>query len=297
MSALLRILAWLLALALVALPVVAVLNGWVGAERWPLSRLQVSGDFKRVPAEQLRQVVLPYARRGFFAVRLQDAQNAIERLPWVESARVRKRWPDVLEVRVTEHRPFARWGSDRMLSEQGRIFALPSELRGMALPQLAGPDAKAQDVIALYNESRALFAPAGLQVDSVAMDARGSWSLQLGDGVQVVVGRDDARARLARFARVLPQLATPEQAPIARADLRYTNGFTVSRKAVESGDRGPGAGDHKPSRAAAGPAARVGTAWVTPPPRTLAAAPPSPVPGPRSLVPSPHSLLLRSTHT
>ncbi len=229
MNAVLRILAWLLALALVALPVVAVLNGWVGAERWPLSRLQVSGDFKRVPAEQLRQVVLPYARRGFFAVRLQDAQDAIERLPWVESARVRKRWPDVLEVRVTEHRPFARWGSDRMLSEQGRIFALPSELRGMALPQLAGPDAKAQDVVALYNESRALFAPVGLQVDGVAMDARGSWSLQLGNGVQVVVGRDDARARLARFARVLPQLATPEQAPIARADLRYTNGFTVER--------------------------------------------------------------------
>jgi cell division protein FtsQ len=295
MSALLRILAWLLALALVALPVVAVLNGWVGAERWPLSRLQVSGDFKRVPAEQLRQVLLPYARRGFFAVRLQDAQDAIERLPWVESARVRKRWPDVLEVRVTEHRPFARWGSDRMLSEQGRIFALPRELRGMALPQLAGPDAKAQEVVALYNASRALFAPAGQQVDGVAMDARGSWSLQLGDGVQVVVGRHDARARLARFARVLPQLVTPEQAPIARADLRYTNGFTVSRKAVESGDRGPGTGDRKPSRAAAAPAARAGTAWLTPRPRTLATAAPFPVPGPRS--PVPHPSLLRSTQS
>ncbi|MDR6673472.1 cell division protein FtsQ/DivIB [Xanthomonas sp. 1678] len=240
MSTLLRILAWVLALALVALPVVAVLNGWVGAERWPLSRLQVSGDFKRVPAEQLRQVVLPYARRGFFAVRLQDAQDAIERLPWVESARVRKRWPDVLEVRVTEHRPFARWGTDRMLSEQGRIFALPSELRGMALPQLAGPDAKAQDVVALYNESRALFAPAGLPVNGVAMDARGSWSLQLGEDVQIVVGRDDARTRLARFARVLPQLITPEQAPIARADLRYTNGFTVERRGLEIRDSGSG---------------------------------------------------------
>ncbi|UJB14520.1 cell division protein FtsQ/DivIB [Xanthomonas translucens] len=292
MTALLRILAWLLALALVALPVVAVLNGWVGAERWPLSRLQVSGDFKRVPAEQLRQVVLPYARRGFFAVRLQDAQNAIERLPWVESARVRKRWPDVLEVRVTEHRPFARWGSDRMLSEQGRIFALPSELRGMALPQLAGPDAKAQDVIALYNESRALFAPSGMQVDGVAMDARGSWSLQLGNGVQVVVGRDDARARLARFARVLPQLATPEQAPIARADLRYTNGFTVSRKAVESRDAGPGTRDAK--KPALG--TREPGPWKSTSGQAVAFALPAlRVPRPESRVP--HLPLLRSTQT
>ncbi|WDJ98892.1 cell division protein FtsQ/DivIB [Xanthomonas campestris pv. incanae] len=229
MNATLRILAWLIAVALVALPVVAVLNGWVGAERWPLARLRVSGDFKRVPAEELRAVVLPYARSGFFAVKLQDAQDAIARLPWVESAQVRKRWPDVLEVHVVEHKPFARWGTDRMLSEQGRLFRTPPLLKDFKLPQLGGPDAKIQEVVALYNESRALFAPTGLDVERLEMDARGSWSLGLSNGVQIVIGRDDARARLQRFARVLPQLADPQR-PIARADLRYTNGFTVERK-------------------------------------------------------------------
>ncbi|MDD0945837.1 cell division protein FtsQ/DivIB, partial [Xylella fastidiosa subsp. multiplex] len=59
MNVVLRILAWLLAVGLVVLPVVAVLNGWVGAERWPLAKLRVSGDFKRVSAEELRAVVLP----------------------------------------------------------------------------------------------------------------------------------------------------------------------------------------------------------------------------------------------
>ena len=58
MNALLRILAWLLAVALVALPVVAVLNGWVGAGHWPLSRLRANGQFERVPAEQLQQALL-----------------------------------------------------------------------------------------------------------------------------------------------------------------------------------------------------------------------------------------------
>ncbi len=223
----LRILAWLLAVALVALPMVAVLNGWVGAERWPLSRLRVTGDFKRVPAEQLRAVVLPYAKAGFFAVKLQDAQDAIARLPWVASAQVRKSWPDVLEVRVVEHKPFARWGNDRMLSEQGQLFASPKQLQDVKLPQLGGPDSKTQDVVALYNESRALFAPAGVDVDRLELDARGSWSLGLSDGTEIVVGRDDARARLQRFARVLPQLVH-QQPPIVRADLRYTNGFTLS---------------------------------------------------------------------
>src|SRR5690606_488497 len=48
MTAVLRILAWLLAVALVALPVVAVVNGWIGADRWPLTRLRVHGEFERV---------------------------------------------------------------------------------------------------------------------------------------------------------------------------------------------------------------------------------------------------------
>ncbi len=232
MNTTLRILAWLLAVALVALPVVAVLNGWVGAERWPLSRLRVSGDFKRVPAEELRAVLLPYARSGFFAVKLQDAQNAIAQLPWVESAQVRKRWPDVLEVRVVEHKPFARWGTDRMLSEQGRLFPTPPRLKDQQLPQLGGPDSKTQEVMALYNDSRTLFAPTGVEVERLEMDARGSWSLGLSDGLQIVVGRDDAKARLQRFARVLPQLRDSQPA-LARADLRYTNGFTVERQALE----------------------------------------------------------------
>lgn len=161
MNAVLRIFVWLLALSVVALPVVAVLNGWVGAERWPLAKLRVHAEFKRVPAEQLQQVVLPYAKAGFFAVKLQDAQDAIEQLPWVESAQVRKQWPDVLEISLVEHKPFARWGNDRLLSEQGKLFATPKKLQDLALPDLDGPDSQTEEVVALYNDARALFAPAG----------------------------------------------------------------------------------------------------------------------------------------
>ncbi|GAB2493803.1 cell division protein FtsQ/DivIB [Pseudoxanthomonas sangjuensis] len=228
MNTALRLFAWLLAIALVALPVVAVVNGWVGAERWPLTRLRVHGELERVDAAQLRAAVLPHARRGFFAVRLQDAQDAVQKLPWVERAEVRKRWPDVLEVSIVEHRPFARWGKDKLLSESGSLFPLPAGLPVAGLPQLGGPDSRAREVVALYNESKRLFAPLGLEVRALAMDARGSWSLELDNGAEVVIGRADARPRLARFARMLPQLLSRHPQPLKRADLRYTNGFALS---------------------------------------------------------------------
>jgi cell division protein FtsQ len=228
MNAMLRMFAWTLALMLVVLPVVAVVNGWIGAERWPLRTLRIQGELHRVDPQQLRATLLPYATQGFFAVHLDDAQVAVSKLPWVEHAEVRKRWPDVVEVRIVEHRPFARWGKDRLLSEQGQLFPVAGIELPKGLPLLDGPDSRVAEVVALYNESRTLFAPGGIDVRGLALDRRGSWSLQLSDGTRVLVGNSEARLRLTRFARMLPQLLSQKQLPLARADLRYTNGFALS---------------------------------------------------------------------
>lgn len=228
MSALLRILAWTLAIALVALPVVALVNGWIGADRWPLRTLRIIGDLERVDQQQVRTTVLPYAQRGYFAVPLAAAQEAVARLPWVERAQVHKRWPGVLEVHIVEHRPFALWGKDRLLSEHGRIFPRKGVQAPQGLPHLDGPDARVADVVALYNESRALFEPQQVDVRSLVLDARGSWSLQLSSGIEVTVGSSEARLRLGRFARLLPQLSAQRPGALRHADLRYTNGFALT---------------------------------------------------------------------
>ena len=41
MSALARLAIWCLALGLALLPVVAVLNGWLAADRWPIEQLRI----------------------------------------------------------------------------------------------------------------------------------------------------------------------------------------------------------------------------------------------------------------
>lgn len=236
MNAFLRLVAWILAVVLVALPVVAVIQGWIGADRWPLRTLRVVGDIERVDAARLRATVLPYAQRGFFAVRLQDAQRAVAALPWVEQAEVRKQWPDTLVVEVVEHRPFAWWGADRVLSERGRIFPGKGIAVPQGLPRFDGPEARSGELVALYNESRAMFAGGGLDVNGLRIDPRGSWSMILSNGAELQIGRDDAKLRLQRFARLLPQLLTQRRQPLVRADLRYTNGFALTWGAATPAD-------------------------------------------------------------
>lgn len=234
MNAMLRLMAWLIAVALIALPVVAVLRGWIGADHWPLTRLRATGAFERVDATLVRRTLMPYARHGFFAVDLKAAQASVAALPWVEQAQVRKRWPDTLEVSITEHHPFARWGADRLLSERGSLFDARGAKVPAGLPLLDGPPARTHDVVELYQQSRELFAPVGMNVGAVQLDPRGSWSVTLLDRAhgnsptQVIVGRSESRARIGRFVRLLPQLLVNPERHIASADLRYTNGFALT---------------------------------------------------------------------
>lgn len=228
MRAALRPLAWLLALALLALPVVAVVQGWWGSAQWPLRTLRVEGRLQRVDRAALQAAVRPLARRGFFAVDLPAIQRAVDQLAWVEHAEVRKQWPDVLVVRIREYRPFALWGKGQVLSERGHLFPAGHLRLPSGMPQLDGPPARAPEVVALYNQARTQLAPLG-GVRGVTLDRRGSWTVTLRDGTELVVGRSDAAARVQRIAPLLPRLLAEDPARrLLRADLRYTNGFALT---------------------------------------------------------------------
>jgi cell division protein FtsQ len=227
MNAVLRIAAWIFAIVLVVSPVVAVLNGWVGGSRWPMRHLLVTGEFRLVKDAQIRDAVLPAVQNGFFAVRLDQVRNAVAKLPWVQRVEVRKRWPDRLEVSVSEYRPLARWGEKLMLSEHGELFPAPTTAM-RTLPEFAGPVSRRGDLMTLYSEAKPLFLGSGLRVARVELSARGSWDLRLSDGTEIEVGRNDVELRLQRFARLLPRLRSRDPRVLVRADLRYTNGFALT---------------------------------------------------------------------
>ncbi len=228
MNALVRLFAWLLALVVVALPVVAVLNGWLAADHWPIRRLLVTAEYQRVNADQVRAAVQTQIGRGYFAVDIAQVREAVAALPWVERAEVRKRWPDVLELVIVEHRAFAQWGEDRLLSYQGEIFSAPGAGDLQGLPKLAGPKTRVQDVIAFYRDSQRAFTGTGLDVTGAKLTSRGAWTLELSTGAQVVVGRvPQPMARVEKLVSVLPKLLAGEARDAARIDLRYANGFSV----------------------------------------------------------------------
>ena len=226
MTALQRLALWLLALALLAAPLVAVFNGWIASERWPIQRLRLEAEFAHVAEDEVREAVRPLLGGGFFAVRPDRVREALLALPWVREAEVRKRWPDRLEIRLLERRAVARWGESALLSERGVVFSPDSPQRLQALPLFLGPESRRLELFELYRLGNNEFAGLGLAVREVRLSARGSWALLLDDGSEVLLGRVEPEQRLRRYARLLPRLRE-EGRPIVRADLRYADGLAV----------------------------------------------------------------------
>lgn len=223
-----RLVYWLAALLLLALPLAAVFNGWLAAERWPFTRLDVSGPLLWVGAGEVRAAVLPVLDRGFFALDLGRVRAAVEALPWVASVQVSRRWPDTLAVRVQEHEPYARWDRTRWLSRTGVVFAAPTRPGLDTLPSLLGTDASVARVARLHRYAESVLRPVGVGVVETRLSSRGSWSVRLADGALVQLGRVSPKARLRRLARALPLIRVDLGVPPQRIDLRYSNGIAVT---------------------------------------------------------------------
>ncbi|MCZ7563380.1 MAG: cell division protein FtsQ/DivIB [Burkholderiales bacterium] len=200
----------------------------VNSERFPLRIVRVVGEVDHVRADAILAHVSARLSGNFFAADLDSVRGAIEQVPWVRRAAVRRQWPDRLLVRIEEHVPVARWPDRRLVNTHGELFEAELE---RVLPRFAGPPGAELEVSARYAAFTALLAPLGTPLAEVTLSPRRAWSLRLADGMTVEVGADrppdTAETRLARFVSSYPQAAALLHGRVQHADLRYPNGFAL----------------------------------------------------------------------
>ena len=168
---------------------------------------------------------------GFWTVSTERVRTAIERLPWVRRAEVRRVWPHRLVIHIEEHRAVARWGAGnaQLLNDRGEVF-FASTSRPPTL-ELIGPLGSAAEVLARHREFGNLLAPLGAPIARLELSSRLAWRIRLDDGLLIELGREQARApvaaRLKRFAAAYRELIADASRRAAVVDLRYVNGFAM----------------------------------------------------------------------
>jgi len=203
----------------------------LAALTWALDRpvrvISMDGSFQRVSPGQIEKAVAPFSQAGFMSADLDGIQRAVEALPWVERARIQRRWPNSLHVTVIEQTAAARWGESGLLNTRGELFVRSATHVPAELPRLSGPEGTESQVAQRYLSVQGRMLEAGMRIAALRLDERGAWEMDLDSGVTVRLGRREVDERIDRFIHTASQVISHRLNEITYVDMRYSNGFAI----------------------------------------------------------------------
>lgn len=193
----------------------------------PVRRVLLEGAFQRVSPPEIESAVAQVAQGGLASIELDRIRERVEAIEWVDNAVVTRVWPDAVRVVINEEVAAARWNDAGLLNARGELFIRNARYVPPELPLLEGPEGSETQVAQLYIDAQGRLLESGLRLTGVRLDDRGAWELELADGLQVRLGRQDVKDRLERFIRLASPMVAKRVAEIKYVDMRYTNGFSV----------------------------------------------------------------------
>lgn len=196
----------------------------------PIKSITISADAENIPAVTLKNLVAENARGGFFSLNTEDLKNSLMNLPWVKSVDIQRVWPNQLNIKVKERQAAQLWGATGAIDQDGNLFFPDVATLPKNLPILSGPQDHAADVVNLYKTLSASLVPLSLTISNLTLSDRGSWQLQLSNGLLVILGGEDMAARFQKFAALYPKIIGDNSSNALTVDLRYPNGVAVQWK-------------------------------------------------------------------
>ncbi len=195
------------------------------------------------------------AEPNLFRLSLDDARREVEAIPWVQSASLRRVFPNRLQVEVTERKPVAYVNTGaglKLVDREGVLLEKPSDA-AFDFPVVTGIDSSMSAAdrkarLALFDrfeqELKSQVGGAGWLVSEVDLSDDGDLKALLVQGRETILvhfGNRDFGERFGTFLALLPQIqsASPN---VDSVDLRYRGQAVVSPKPPEGADAANAAG-------------------------------------------------------
>src|SRR5512133_1709809 len=131
---------------------------------FPLREVVVTHELREVRRSEIERTLEGRLQGNFFSVNVDAVRQALEQLPWVRHAEVRRQWPSTIEVSLEEHVPVAFWGqgSGQLVNAQGEVFAaVITTPPASPLPVLVGPTGLAPEMLGYYRQAEEMLKPLG----------------------------------------------------------------------------------------------------------------------------------------
>lgn len=192
-----------------------------------VDKIQISGNSRISEIDVLQALGLD-GDMSLPALDVEKARAALELLPWVKEASVRKIYPDKLAVKLTERKPYAVWqknGAVDIVDGQGRVIVPYNAADGRGLPFFIGRGAA--DNAREFLSGMRQFPDLARQARAYIRVADRRWDILLNDGLRIKLPEQEPFARLAEAER-LDRRAGLFSRDITELDLRLSDRITVA---------------------------------------------------------------------
>jgi cell division protein FtsQ len=196
----------------------------------PISTVKISGHFDHLDKDILKEIIFPYATKGFFSMDIHGLKGRLSSMPWVSSLTITRVWPNSLKIYVVEQKPFARWGENALMNPLGEIFLPAKETLPLNLPVLQGMPGEQLKVMNIYNKINTLLTAKGLKISFLSLSPQQNVKLKLQNGVRLILGKRDMMGHVQKFLRIYPKILLGHEEAINYVDMRYPNGLAINWK-------------------------------------------------------------------
>jgi Cell division septal protein len=153
--------------------------------------VRTEGVFQYLSKNEIKTVLQPLVMTSFFDVDMQTIHTVVSSLPWVDTVTVKRIWPDAIDVKVHEKKPYVRWGKNSLITEQGNIFT-PNNIEQFANMTLVnGPESQELKVLEIMKGIKTALADQSMSLAEFSINDRGAWQIKLSNGLEIQLGRNE----------------------------------------------------------------------------------------------------------
>jgi len=194
----------------------------------PIKYVRTEGEFQYISKDEIKDILQPLVMTSFFDADMQAIHLAVAKLPWVEAVAVKRIWPDAIDIKVHEKKPFARWGNGALITESGVIFLPNTKIPIQNLITVTGPELQQVKVLEIMKGIKTALADHSMELAEFNVSDRWAWKIKLVTGMEILLGQDEQLKKLKRFLKTLTVLSQGQVDAMEVVDLRYPNGYAVS---------------------------------------------------------------------
>lgn len=220
---------------------------------FPINKVQVIAPLRFVTEQEVEDLLMSanIAKTDFFYLNMLKIKQELKQNYWIEDINIARIWPDKIRIKFSEQEPLAYWGNNAILTKDNCEIIPMSHTQKVnsnlpQLPMLVGNEKNSQKLCDTLENLQKSIKPISIEIKKLVLSPRGSWYLELNNGLIVLLGKKDTLERADKFVKFFIGLSArsaqkdqmdlptngkmPHEniADISYIDMRYNNGLATA---------------------------------------------------------------------